>query len=134
MLKQFKKFIKSQVNVNDLPCVYEQINHNPKFQLLYQDNIVGYLNYDNSLWSFSYSDWFKKQNILQPLFEFPSKEVTYTSSELWPFFESRIPSIKQPKVQEYLQAHPSDRDNKVKLLELYGITSVNNPYRLILNF
>lgn len=133
MLKQFKKYIKSQVKAEDLPCTYEQVNHNPKFQLKHQENTIGYLNYDGSIWTFDYSDWFKNQDDLQPLFEFPLKDKLYTSSELWPFFESRIPSIKQPKVQEYLQTHPSDRDNKVKLLELFGITSVNNPYKLILN-
>lgn len=133
MLKQFKKYIKSQVKAKDLPCTYEQINHNPKFQLKYQDNIVGYLNFSDNVWSFKYTEWFKGQNDLQPLFEFPSKEKYYKSSELWPFFESRIPSIKQPKVQEYLVNHPSDRNNKVKLLELFGVTSVNNPYKLIIN-
>lgn len=133
MLKQLKKYIKSQGKAKDLPCTYEQVNHNPKFQLTYQDNIVGYLNYDGSLWSFDYSEWFKKQDDLQPLFEFPTKEKAYESTELWPFFESRIPSVKQPKIQEYLESHPSDRNNKVKLLELFGITSVNNPYKLILN-
>ncbi len=135
MLKQFKKYIKSQVKVNidDLPCTYEQINYNPKFQLKYHDTIIGYLNYDGSIWTFDYSTWFKNQNDLQPLFEFPIKDKFYKSEELWPFFESRIPSIKQPKVQEYLDSHPLDRNNKVKLLELFGVTSVNNPYKLNLN-
>ena len=133
MLKQFKKYLKAQVQVKDLPCTYEQVNHNPKFKLKYQDNIIGYLNYDGTNWTFGYSDWFRGQDNLQPLFEFPSKEKLYKSSELWPFFESRIPSLKQPKIQEYLETHPSDRNNKVKLLELFGMTSVNNPYKLILN-
>lgn len=133
MLKQFKKYLKSQIDARELPCVYEQVNNNPKFKLKYQENIVGYLNYDGSYWSFNYSNWFKIQNDLQPLFEFPSKEKFYKSKELWPFFESRIPSIKQPKVQQYLETHPSDKENKVKLLELFGIASVNNPYKLIVN-
>jgi len=135
MLKQLKKYIKSQIKdkAEDLPCVYEQVNHNPKFQLKYQDDIVGYLNYDGNLWTYNYSQWFRNQGDLQPLFEFPNKEKVYNSVELWPFFESRIPSLKQPKIQEYLETHPSDRNNKVKMLELFGITSVNNPYKLILN-
>ena len=133
MLKQFKKYIKPYNKAKDLPCVYEQVNYNPKFQLKYQDNIVGYLNYNDSEWTFNYSDWFVNQNDLKPLFEFPSKDKLYKSNVLWPFFESRIPSIKQPKIQEYLESHPFDRDNKVKLLELFGITSVNNPYKLIIN-
>ncbi|OBX25861.1 hypothetical protein LX77_03139 [Gelidibacter algens] len=133
MLKRFKKYIKSQVKANDLPCTYEQINHNPKFQLKYHDNSIGCLNFSDDVWSFIYADWFKDQNDLQPLFEFPSKEKFYKSAELWPFFESRIPSIMQPKVQEYLESHPSGRNNEVKLLELFGVTSVNNPYKLIIN-
>jgi hypothetical protein len=95
---------------------------------------VGFLNYDGKVWSFYYSDWFKEQDDLKPLFEFPEKIKTYKSLELWPFFESRIPSVKQPRIQEYLESHPSDRNNKVKLLELFGITSVNNPYKLVLNY
>jgi len=133
MLKQFKKYIRSQAKAKDLPCTYEQINQNPKFQLKYQEHIIGYLDYDGSIWSFHYSKWFQNQDELESLFEFPVKDKIYSSRELWPFFESRIPSIKQPKIQEYLDSHPSDRNNKVKLLELFGITSVNNPYRLTLN-
>lgn len=133
MLKHFKKYIRSQAKTKDLPCTYEQINQNPKFQLKYQEHIIGYLDYDGNVWVFYYSEWFKNQDDLKSLFEFPVKDKIYSSNELWPFFESRIPSIKQPKIQEYLDSHPSDRNNKVKLLEIYGITSVNNPYKLILN-
>ncbi len=133
MLKQFKKYIRSQSKAKDLSCTYEQINQNPKFQLKYNENIIGYLDYDGNVWSFIYSKWFKEQNELKPLFEFPIKDKIYNSAELWPFFESRIPSFKQPRIQEYLELHPSDRNNKVKLLELFGITSVNNPYKLTLN-
>ena len=133
MLKQFKKYIRSRAKAKDLTCTYEQINQNPKFQLKYQEHIIGYLDYDGSVWSFYYSKWFKNQDELESLFEFPVKDKIYSSHELWPFFESRIPSIKQPKIQEYLDSHPSDRNNKVKLLELFGITSVNNPYKLTLN-
>lgn len=133
MIKQLKKYIKSQGKMKDLPCIYEQVNHNPKFQLKYHKHIVGYLNYDGIVWTYSYSDWFKNQNDLQPLFEFPTKEKLYKSVESWPFFESRIPSFKQPKIQEFLEIHPEERDNKVKLLEIFGITSVNNPYKLTIN-
>ncbi|WP_026914215.1 HipA N-terminal domain-containing protein [Christiangramia portivictoriae] len=134
MLKQFKKYIKSQAktqDTKDLPCIYEQINRNPKFQLKHQENIIGYLNYENSSWNFYYSDWFKNQNDLKPLFEFPLKEKNYTSKELWPFFESRIPSLKQPRIQNYLESHPMDSNDKVKLLQVFGITSINNPYKLL---
>lgn len=134
MIKQFKKYIKSQTKTKELSCTYEQVNNNPKFQLKYQEHIIGFLNYDSTNWTFIYSDWFKLQNELEPLFEFPSVDKNYVSEELWPFFESRIPSIKQPKIQEYLESHPSDRNNKVKLLEIFGITSVNNPYKLVNNF
>lgn len=131
MIKKLKNYIKSHSKAKDLPCTYEQINSNPKFQLKYQDSIVGYLDFDGTHWAFFYSDWFKNQTELQPLFEFPLKNKEYKSLELWPFFESRIPSVKQPKIQEYLELHPSDKNNKVKLLELFGITSINNPYKLI---
>ena len=59
MLKTFKKYINKKSKAKDIPCTYEQVNYNPKFQLKYQDNIIGFLNYENSIWHFTYSDWFK---------------------------------------------------------------------------
>ena len=77
-----------------------------------------------------YSEWFKNQNELQPLLEFPIVTNTYKTKELCPFFSNRIPSFKQPKIKEYIEKHPSDRTNTAKLLEIFGAYSVNNPFKL----
>ena len=101
------------------------------FLLKYQNHAVGQLSFDDIKWTFEYSDWFKNQSELQPLFEFPDMSKVYTSISLWPFFQNRIPSIKQPRVQKYLERHPSDKGNLVKLLAEFGNSSVNNPYKLV---
>ena len=120
-------------NIEDLDCSFVHVNKSQKFLLKYQNNIVGHLSFDDNKWTFEYSSWFKNQQELQPLFEFQNLNKVYENKNLWPFFESRIPSIKQPKVQEYFQEHPNDRGNLAKLLVVFGGASVNNPYKLELN-
>ena len=120
-------------DIKDLDCSFESVNKSQKFLLKYQNDIVGHLSFETNKWVFEYSSWFKSQNELQPLFEFQNLNKVYENKNLWPFFESRIPSNKQPKVQEYFQEHPQDRGNLAKLLEVFGSTSVNNPYKLVLN-
>ena len=121
---------KKNNKVADINCSFEHVQ-SYKFSLKYQNNEIGKLDYDGSKWSFCYSEEFKKQQELNPLFEFPELNKIYSSEKLWPFFESRIPSEKQPKVQEYIEAHPSDKGNLAKLLSVFGNSSVNNPYKLI---
>jgi HipA-like protein len=132
MIKSLKNIFKSKIsdNVNNISCNVELVP-SYKFNLKYQDDIIGILGYDRGVWSFSYSEWFKNQNELQPLFEFPDTSRTYKNDKLWPFFDSRIPSAKQKKVKEYFATHPEDKNNLVKLLSVFGNSSVNNPYKLI---
>lgn len=132
MIKSLKNIFKSKINdnVNNISCNVELVP-SYKFNLKYQDDIIGILGYDQGVWSFSYSEWFKNQNELQPLFEFPDTSRTYKNDKLWPFFDSRIPSTKQKKVKEYFVTHPEDKHNLVKLLSVFGNSSVNNPYKLI---
>ena len=128
MLQSLKKYFSFDFNKNETDKEIEKIEH--KFILKYQNNDIGYLVFDSNKWFFEYSDWFKNQNELELLFEFPEKTKTYNNDSLWPFFKSRIPSEKQPKVQEYYQENPINRDDLVKLLEVFGMSSINNPYKL----
>lgn len=100
------------------------------FSLKYQASEMGILKYVNNEWTFTYSAWFKSQNELQPLLEFPDNEKVYQCKDLWPFFTDRIPSFKQPKIKTYIEKHPEQRSNLPKLLEVFGEYSVNNPFRL----
>lgn len=91
---------------------------------------MGSLKFFNNEWIFEYSELFKKQNEITPLIDFPDLDKSYKSEILWPFFSNRIPSLKQPRIQEYIAKHPTESKNTVKLLELFGEHSVNNPFKL----
>lgn len=85
--------------------------------------LVGTLEYDNGTWYFKYSEDFRNQNKVMPLVNFPNKEKTYESTELWPFFASRIPSNAQ------LQAGDAKQDI-IKMLQTYGRKTIANPYQI----
>lgn len=100
------------------------------FKLSYKNLLVGTLKLENSEWSFQYSEAFKNQERIKPLPDFPNLDKVYMSKELYPFFLHRIPSIKQPKVQEEIQANNIDSTNEVDLLRLFGRKSITNPFLL----
>lgn len=114
-------------------CIIEHKETIHRFSLKYQNTLIGNLLFENEEWLFEYSEWFKNQNELQPLLEFPIVENKYKTKELWPFFSNRIPSFKQPKIKNYIEKNPTERTNTVKLLELFGEYSVNNPFKLETN-
>lgn len=117
-------------NLSKDNCIIEHKETIHKFSLKYQNEVIGSLLFENEEWLFEYSEWFKNQNELQPLLEFPIVDNKYKTKELWPFFSNRIPSFKQPKIKNYIEKHPSERYNTAKLLELFGEYSVNNPFKL----
>ena len=87
---------------------------------------VGTLSYADNVWFFSYSEEFKRQRDILPLVNFPTVDKEYSSSELWPFFVSRIPSRAQ------LQAPKgTERQDLFSLLKNYGRKTIANPYQLI---
>ena len=134
MIESFKKLKKYSSNNNVSKSNIDidfDTNLHYKFKLLYQNKIIGILKYENNTWIFEYSEWFKNQSYLQPLLQFPNTSITYKSTSLWPFFESRIPSSKQKKLKEYFAKNPKDKNNTAKLLSKFGTFSINNPYKLI---
>ncbi|MEL6636047.1 MAG: HipA N-terminal domain-containing protein [Bacteroidota bacterium] len=100
------------------------------FNLQYRHLLVGILKIEDGIWSFQYSDDFKKQSKLKPLPDFPNVDKVYESEELYPFFLHRIPSTKQPKVQKEIAAHNIEATNTADLLRLFGTESISNPFRL----
>ena len=105
-------------------------NRDYQFVLKYHKDDIGYLDYSNNVWSFYYSDWFKNQSDIKTLLEFPKSDEKYSSNELWAFFANRIPSFKQPNIKEFIENNPNEKTNLVKLLDLFGKYSVNNPFVL----
>jgi len=97
-----------------------------KLQLMYGANPIGYLEYSNDLWFFEYSDWFKNQDRIVPLLEFPDKHKKYHSKELWSFFSSRIPS----KINLKATSIDAEKLDLSTLLEKFGKRTINNPFVL----
>ncbi len=94
------------------------------FNLTYRDLLVGVLSYHDDIWHFAYSDDFKDQRNLLPLINFPKLDKEYKSSQLWPFFASRIPSAAQRQTKQ------DDNDDVISLLKKYGRKVVANPFVL----
>lgn len=95
-----------------------------KFDLTLGKLLVGVLTYANEEWTFAYSDDFKKQKEYSPLMNFPNVEKTYKSSQLWPFFVSRLPGNSQLK-----ETNESEKDI-ISLLKKYGKHVITNPFVL----
>jgi HipA-like protein len=102
------------------------------FLLKYGDLIVGTLGVADGVWTFHYSDDFKRDGQLRPLVEFPDVDESYNSAELWQFFAMRIPSAEQPEVEEILRREQILEDDAVGLLKRFGARTIANPFELTL--
>lgn len=100
-----------------------------QFKLFLKQHLIGILEYQNSLWTFYYSEEFKQQTIIHPILNFPDIDKVYTSKSLSSFFVIRIPSPNRIKAQRLLKkGEPAD---EVSLLKKFGMYSVANPYKLV---
>ncbi len=101
-----------------------------KFELKYNDLLIGTLSVANGMWRFEYSDDFRGNGTLRPIVEFPDINKIYHSSELWQFFASRIPSLEQAEVEEILKREHIEEDDAVRLLKRFGERTITNPFYL----
>ena len=101
-----------------------------EFQLIYQSLLIGVLAYQNGVWEWAYSEEFKAQDKVRPLVEFPKTTQVYRTEELWPFFATRVPSLKQTAVRALIEKEHIDPNDEVKLLERFGRRIVANPFEL----
>jgi HipA-like protein len=102
-----------------------------KFGLGYKELEIGTLTFKDGEWVFRYSEEFKSQDEIQPLIDFPDKNKTYRSDELWPFFLSRIPGLSQPAIKELLRKEKISEDDEAALLKRFGKTSITSPFTLV---
>lgn len=128
MIAKLKKIFKNNKVEPALSIIHKETSH--LFALKYHDLEMGNLKFLDNQWLFEYSELFKKQTEITPLIDFPDIDKIYKSEALWPFFSNRIPSLRQPKIQEYISKHPLESKDTVKLLTVFGEYSVNNPFRL----
>ena len=101
--------------------------------ILSVDNIrIGILYCEKGDWFFKYTDDFKKQSdVYNRIVGFPDLNKTYKSDILWPFFQIRIPGLKQPAIQKILKEEKIDKTNEVALLKRFGFKTITNPYQLV---
>ena len=100
--------------------------------ILKVDNIrIGALYCEKGEWFFKYTEDFKNHSEeYNRIVGFPDLNKIYKSETLWPFFQIRIPGLKQPAIQEILAKEKIDKANEVALLKRFGNKSISNPYEL----
>ena len=103
---------------------------NGKFELLFENKVIGTLEYKNDKWIFKYSDEYKKKKFMLPLLNFPDTNKVYEFEDLVPFFATRIPNLNQPYHQKKIDKYNGDKNNLVSLLKIFGEKSINNPFEL----
>jgi hypothetical protein len=116
----------------------EEIGTSPKerasFTLQLDQLEIGYLDLNEGVWEFKYSQAFIAQigseEGVQPLVDFPDVRRTYRSQDLWPFFMARIPSVSQPRVIEEIERRGIDERSASQLLRAFGERSIANPFLL----
>ena len=131
MLSKIKKWFSKS---GDGPDVQVQLSKNEeaKFILMVDDIRIGILDCRKGEWFFKYTDDFKKNtDKYNRITGFPDLNKTYQSDMLWPFFQIRIPGLKQPAIQEILENEKIDKANEVALLKRFGQKTIANPYELI---
>lgn len=131
MVKEIIKKIKNIWKTEDQELITTPHDEKVSFELKHGDLTIGFLDLVDGTWTFRYSNIFKSQNNIKPLANFPNKDKEYASESLYPFFLSRIPGLKQPKVQKILEKEHLDEKNEVVLLKRFGELSISNPFRLL---
>ena len=115
----------------DMASTKPQAQSHERFELGYKELEIGTLTFKDDEWVFRYSDEFKRQAEIQPVIDFPDITKTYRSDELWPFFLSRIPGLRQPAVKELLYKENINVDDEAALLKRFGKTSITSPFTLV---
>lgn len=105
-------------------------NENAKFELVFEDKLVGILEFNKDKWFFEYSKEYKEKQFVLPLINFPDIEKKYEFEELMPFFATRIPNLNQPYHEKKLEKLEGDKTSLVSLLKIFGEKSINNPFEL----
>lgn len=100
------------------------------FILKYRKLQIGCLYKYKDEWIFFYSSDFKKQNKIVPIFSFEDLNKQYRSKELFPYFQARIPSVKNPNVKEIIDRKKIDANNETVMLKEFGKETITNPFKL----
>lgn len=114
----------------DLKKTGSQNTEKAFFVLMLEDKHVGQLSFENDQWIFVYDKAFIREHKKGILADFPDLNKTYQSTELWPFFASRIPSTSRNSINESLKKEGIDESDLTKLLAFFGKKTIANPFTL----
>lgn len=131
MLRKFINWFSKNDDEHDIQIQLPK-DEEAKFILMVDGLRIGTLSCQKGEWFFKYTDDFKKHSgEYNRIVGFPDLNKTYNSEILWPFFQIRIPGIKQPAIQEILENEKIDKTNEVALLKRFGQKTISNPYELV---
>jgi HipA-like protein len=88
---------------------------------------VGRLEYDGQMWTFAYSDEYKRRADLRPIEGFDEVDKIYRSSVLFPFFAVRIPDVDRRDVRMRLAKDRVVDPEPADLLRIFGQRVVSSP-------
>lgn len=127
MLSIFKRFFTKSGEGTDTQLPE---NENATFELKVDDIVIGTLHCDHGFWEFKYTEEFKNHSEYNRIIGFKDLDKVYRNDTLWPFFQTRIPGLKQPAVQEIIEKEKINKTNEVELLKRFGKKTISNPYEL----
>lgn len=130
MLNYLKRFFSKSGEENELE-VHLPENANATFELKVNKLIIGTLHCEKGIWEFKYSEEFKKhKNEYNHIAGFSQLDKVYQNEVLWPFFQTRIPGLKQPAVKEIIEKEHINATDELELLKRFGKKTISNPYEL----
>ncbi|HCN82768.1 MAG TPA: hypothetical protein DIT07_03990 [Sphingobacteriaceae bacterium] len=104
---------------------------NATFELKVDKIKIGILHCEHGEWQFKYTDEFKQhKDEYNRIIGFPDLDKVYKDVTLWPFFQTRIPGLKQPEVREIIEKEKINVENEAALLKRFGKKTISNPYEL----
>ncbi|UKT65022.1 HipA N-terminal domain-containing protein [Pedobacter mucosus] len=131
MIKYFKRLFSKSEELHPEMEVHLPKDENATFELKVDKLVIGTLQCENGEWKFKYTDDFKKhRNEYNHIAGFSNLDKTYINDTLWPFFQTRIPGLKQPAVKEILKKEHINESNELELLKRFGKKTISNPYEL----
>ncbi len=119
-------FAKSEDDAEKAPLL--NIQH--QFKLMHEGLVIGFLEVEDNMWKFYYSEEFKSDSELSHITGFPDLNKVYHSHNLWPFFKIRIPGLAQPRVKKTIKKENISENDEIALLKRFGKKSISNPYLL----
>lgn len=130
MLKHFKKLFSKSNDDNEIE-IHLPADAKATFELKIDKVVVGKLVCEEGVWKFMYTDEFKElRNQYNHIAGFSNLDKVYSNDTLWPFFQTRIPGLKQPAVKEILKKEKINETNELELLKRFGKKTISNPYEL----